>query len=204
MSGLDEHDEMYALEGEFKRLTAENAETRMVLRQFYGADEPVTSADIARKMLDEIARLRAELLDAAALHLADEQSVRNMERRITSLTADLARVETESAREITRLGSELGEARHAAAECGRLRETAMKLKQELGQYVDAYGTMLHARDAALKAGVKALDQRDALLAAAKDIEPMSPDDPRDGICLVERRRLDALRAAVEACKEPTR
>ena len=38
-----------------------------------------------------------------------------MHDRILSLTADLARVETESAREIMRLGSELGEARHVAS-----------------------------------------------------------------------------------------
>jgi hypothetical protein len=162
MSGLDEHDEMYALEGEFKRLTAENAETRMVLRQFYGADEPITSADIARKMLDEIARLRAELLDAAELHLADEQSVRNMERIIGDWQRATERV-------------------------------ALTIVER------------DERTAALTADLaRVTAERDGLLRAARDVEPMTPDDPRDGICLVERRRLDALRAAVEACKEPTR
>jgi len=78
---------------EVPRLAAENARLRVEVE-----------ADTL-----EIVKLRAELVDAAELRLADEQSVRNMERRMTewqraaqsqerlaaSLTADLARVTAE-------------------------------------------------------------------------------------------------------------
>ena len=46
----------------------------------------------------ENARLRGELVDAAALHLADEQSVRNMERRIASMNSELALLRLDLAR----------------------------------------------------------------------------------------------------------
>jgi hypothetical protein len=63
---------------------------------------------------------------------------------------------------------------------------------------EARGLLEHLLES-IEAREALAEERDALLRAAGAIEPMSPDDPRDGICLVERRRLDALRAAVASC-----
>lgn len=48
------------LTAEVARLREEAAEVRVVLRQFYGVDDPISSADIARKLLAEVARLTRE------------------------------------------------------------------------------------------------------------------------------------------------
>jgi vacuolar-type H+-ATPase subunit I/STV1 len=49
-----------------------------------------------KAMQTENDRLRADLVDAGAVHLADEQSVRNMERRIESLRAELQKSRDET------------------------------------------------------------------------------------------------------------
>ena len=65
-------------------LTAENARLRVEV-------EVATALvrDVERNTAQTITGLRCDLVDAAALHLADEQGVRNCERRIAALTAEV-------------------------------------------------------------------------------------------------------------------
>ena len=121
--------------------------------------------DIARLMAEN-ARLRADLVDAAALHLADEQSVRNMERVIAGLRADLA---------------------EQTSECRSLRE---RLKDATTDLARVTGEL------------------DKLMASARAVTdlPLAWRCEGDGTFVKTYpwqqllRVIDALRAAVEACK----
>lgn len=72
------------------------------------------------------------------------------------------------------------------------------VKQAMFDGVKLANEALAARIANLR------EKRDALRRAAEAVEPIDGEDPRDGLVIVERHRLDALRVAVEACKEDDR
>jgi chromosome segregation ATPase len=93
-----------------------------------------------KAMQTENDRLRADLVDAGAVHLADEQSVRNCERVIDALRLDLARVEEQrsalqrTARELAGSVSVLEIERDNLK---RLSETTLKAARALSDKADS-------------------------------------------------------------------
>ena len=89
-------------------LTAENVRLRAEVDTL--SKGLCAQADNAVEAQKEEERLRADLVDASALHLADEQSIRNLERVIAGLRAEVE--EEKRLREVWRSCSFNNEAFH--------------------------------------------------------------------------------------------